>query len=171
MPRRPPRAAPADTSVHKHHGMFGKLKSVAENKTVQNVAKAAACQALPGGQYMVAAAEAANDKKSITSGVANSQSCIPGMGGMSGGRREGARGCRHRWRGGGAARVAVVGGMTAAQIAAAGSVRGMPNGEYDRSERAGARGNAGGDGADEVHVDGHGRSGRARRPPRPPASR
>ena len=73
-------AAPVDTSVHKKGGMFGKLKSVAHNKTVQNITKAAVCQALPGGQYMVGAAEAAKNKTSIASGVANSQSCIPGMG-------------------------------------------------------------------------------------------
>ena len=124
-------ATPADTSTHKKHGLFGKLKAVAENKTVQNVAKAAACQALPGGQYMVAAAEAAKDKKSIASGVANSQSCIPGIGGMSplGGKGLAGAGVA------GAAGAAVaagamggMGGMTAAQIAAAGGMRGMPNG-------------------------------------------
>ncbi len=121
----PAAAAPADTSEHKHHGMFGKLKSVAQNKTVQNVAKAAACQALPGGQYMVAAAEAAKDKKSITSGVTNSQSCIPGMGGMSG---VGGKGLAGAGVAGAAGAAGGLGGMTAAQIAAAGSVRGTPNG-------------------------------------------
>jgi hypothetical protein len=74
-------AAPVDTSVHKKGGMFGKLKSVAHNKTVQTITKAAVCQALPGGQYMIGAAEAAKNKTSISSGVANAQSCIPGMGG------------------------------------------------------------------------------------------
>jgi hypothetical protein len=105
--------------------MFGKLKSVAQNKTVQNVAKAAACQALPGGQYMVAAAEAAKDKKSITSGVANSQSCIPGMGGMS---PLGGTGVAGASLAGAAGSMGALGGMTAAQIAAAGSMRGMPSG-------------------------------------------
>src|SRR6185312_10846605 len=72
-------AAPADTSPHKKGGMFGKLKGVAHNKTVQNVTKAALCTAVPGGQYMVAAADAKKAGKSVASGVANSQSCIPGM--------------------------------------------------------------------------------------------
>lgn len=77
-------AAPADTAVHKK-GMFGKLKGVAHNKTVQNITKAAVCTAVPGGQYMIGAAEAAKNKTSVTSGVANAQSCIPGMPGAAGG--------------------------------------------------------------------------------------
>ena len=81
-------AAPVDTT-HKKRGMFGKLKSVAQNKTVQNITKAAVCQALPGGQYMIGAAEAAKAKTSIASGVANAQSCIPGMGGADSPRRGG----------------------------------------------------------------------------------
>jgi hypothetical protein len=71
--------APADTTPHKKGGMFGKLKSVAHNKTVQSVTKAALCTAVPGGQYMVAAADAKKAGKSVASGVANAQSCIPGM--------------------------------------------------------------------------------------------
>lgn len=80
--------AAADTAPKKK-GMFGKLKNVAHNKTLQNVTKAALCTAVPGGQYMVAAAEAKKSGQSVASGVANSQSCIPGMpgagmGGMGG---------------------------------------------------------------------------------------
>jgi hypothetical protein len=78
-------AAPVDTSVHKKGGMFGKLKGVAHNKTVQSVAKAAVCSAVPGGQYMVGAAEAAKSKTSIASGAANAQPCIPGMPGAGAG--------------------------------------------------------------------------------------
>jgi len=78
-------AAPVDTSVHKKHGMFGKLKGVAQNKTVQNITKAAVCTAVPGGQYMIGAAEAAKSKTSVASGVANAQSCIPGMPGAAAG--------------------------------------------------------------------------------------
>lgn len=74
-------SAAADTATHKKGGMFGKLKSVAHNKTVQNVTKAALCTAVPGGQYMVAAADAKKAGKSVASGVANAQSCIPGMSG------------------------------------------------------------------------------------------
>jgi hypothetical protein len=76
-------AAPVDTSVHKKHGMFGKLKSVAGNKTVQNIAKTAVCTAVPGGQYMMGAAEAAKAKTSVAAGVANA-SCMPGMPGVGG---------------------------------------------------------------------------------------
>jgi hypothetical protein len=74
-------AAPvaADTSKKKKGGMFGKLKSVAQNKMVQSVTKAALCTAVPGGQYVMAAADAKKAGKSVASGVANAQSCIPGM--------------------------------------------------------------------------------------------
>jgi hypothetical protein len=78
-------ATPVDTSVHKKRGMFGKLKGVAQNKTVQSVTKAALCSAVPGGQYMVGAAEAAKAKTSVASGAANAQSCIPGMPGAGAG--------------------------------------------------------------------------------------
>jgi hypothetical protein len=74
-------SAPADTATHKKGGMFGKLKSVAHNKTVQSVTKAALCTAVPGGQYVMAAADAKKAGKSVASGVANAQSCIPGMSG------------------------------------------------------------------------------------------
>src|SRR4051794_39321788 len=74
-----PAAEAVDTAPHKKGGMFGKLKNVAHNKTLQNVTKAALCTAVPGGQYMVAAAEAKKAKTSVSSAVANSQSCIPGM--------------------------------------------------------------------------------------------
>ena len=75
-------AAPVDTTKKKH-GMFGKLKSVAGNKTVQNIAKSAVCTAVPGGQYMMGAAEAAKAKTSVAAGVANA-SCMPGMPGAAG---------------------------------------------------------------------------------------
>ena len=77
-------ATPVDTSVHKKHGLFGKLKSVAQNKTVQKIAKSAVCTAVPGGQYVLGAAEAAKAKTSVAAGVANAQSCIPGMPGAAG---------------------------------------------------------------------------------------
>jgi hypothetical protein len=77
-------AAPVDTTVKKKRGMFGKLKSVAGNKTVQNIAKAAVCTAVPGGQYVMGAAEAKKAKTSVASGVANAQSCVPGMPGAAG---------------------------------------------------------------------------------------
>ncbi len=118
-------AAPVDTSVHKKGGMFGKLKSVAHNKTVQNITKAAVCQALPGGQYMMGAAEAAKNKTSISSGVANAQSCIPGMGGagLGGVGGMGGKGVLAN------AAVGAAGSLGAGAIAgkpAAGGAKGMP---------------------------------------------
>ena len=122
-------SAPADTAPKKH-GFFGKLKSVAQNKTVQSVAKAAACQALPGGQYMVAAAEAAKAKTSVASGVANAQSCIPGMGGASALSGKGLAGAGMA---GAASAVGATGAMgalsgVAAGKATAGALHGMPAG-------------------------------------------
>lgn len=113
--------ATVDTSVHKKGGMFGKLKGIAHNKTVQNITKAAVCQALPGGQYMVGAAEAAKNKTSIASGAANAQSCIPGMGGASPLAGKGLAGV------GAAGAMGAIGGMAGGQTAA-GAVTGMRNG-------------------------------------------
>ncbi|MEO6210587.1 MAG: hypothetical protein ABIQ10_10730 [Gemmatimonadaceae bacterium] len=113
--------ASVDTSVHKKGGMFGKLKGVAHNKTVQNITRAAVCQALPGGQYMVGAAEAAKNKTSIASGAVNAQSCIPGMGGGSPLAGKGLAGV------GAAGAMGAIGGIAGGQTAA-GAVTGMRNG-------------------------------------------
>ena len=115
-------AAPVDTT-HKKHGMFGKLKSVAQNKTVQAVTKAAVCQALPGGQYMIGAAEAAKAKTSIASGVANAQSCIPGMGGASPLGGLGGKGLPGVGTGGAAGVLGALGGAASAK-AMAGATKG-----------------------------------------------
>ncbi len=119
-------AAPVDTSVHKKGGgMFGKLKSIAHNKTVQSITKAAVCQALPGGQYMIGAAEAAKAKTSIAAGAANAQSCIPGMGGGSPLAGKGLAGV------GAAGAMGALGGAVGGQSVAAamgGMTRGMPGG-------------------------------------------
>jgi hypothetical protein len=140
-PTATPTATPADTTVHKKGGMFGKLKGVAHNKTVQSIAKTAVCSAVPGGQYMMGAAEAAKNKTSIASGAANAQSCIPGMpgagtglggvGGLGGGKAAlagaamGAAGSL----GTGAVPGGAGGAPTAAQIAALSAMtRGMPAG-------------------------------------------
>lgn len=114
-------AAPAaDTTPHKKGGgMFGKLKSVAQNKTVQSVTKAALCTAVPGGQYMVAAADAKKNGTSVASSMVNSQSCIPGMpgAGMAGmGGKAGLAGAAV-----GAASMGGMGGKTGLAGAAAGA--------------------------------------------------
>ncbi len=58
---------PADSSTpatppepqKKHHGLFGKVKDVANNKVVQGVAKTAACTMVPGGAGAAGAAAGA----------------------------------------------------------------------------------------------------------------
>jgi hypothetical protein len=117
--------AAADTAPKKK-GMFGKLKSVAHNKTVQNVTKAALCTAVPGGQYMVAAAEAKKSGQSVASGVANSQSCIPGMSGAGMGGMGG------------------MGGKTAIAGAAAQGIAGMQTAMAQANAASAATGGAGG---------------------------
>jgi hypothetical protein len=128
--------APADTAVHKKGGMFGKLKGVAHNKTVQNVTKAALCTAVPGGQYMVAAAEAKKEGKSVSSGVASSQGCIPGMpgAGMTGmggmGGKAGVAGAAMNAASMGAmgGKAGAAGAPDLAQIAAMSGGKGAPGG-------------------------------------------
>jgi len=126
---------PADTAPHKKGGMFGKLKSVAQNKTVQSVTKAALCTAVPGGQYMVAAADAKKNGTSVASSMVNSQSCIPGMpgAGMAGmggkaGLAGAAVGAAGMGMGGKSAVAGAAGAPNLAQIAAMNGMRGAPAG-------------------------------------------
>ncbi|HMA02212.1 MAG: hypothetical protein ACM34L_09960 [Gemmatimonas sp.] len=132
---------PSDTAPHKKGGgMFGKLKSVAQNKTVQSVTKAALCSAVPGGQYVVAAADAKKNKTSVASSMVNSQSCIPGMpgAGMAGmggkaGLAGAAVGAASMGGMGGRAGLAgaaagASGSPSLAQIAAMNGMRGAPAG-------------------------------------------
>jgi len=125
----------ADTTPHKKGGMFGKLKSVAQNKTVQSVTKAALCTAVPGGQYMVAAADAKKNGTSVASSMVNSQSCIPGMpgAGMAGmggkaGLAGAAVGAASMGMGGKSAVAGAAGAPNLAQIAAMNGMRGAPAG-------------------------------------------
>ena len=80
--------APADTTPvkKKSGGLFGKVKNVAKNKVVQQVAKTAACTMLPGGQIVASAIDAAGDKGAVgaAAGAATGTSCMPGMGGAAG---------------------------------------------------------------------------------------
>jgi hypothetical protein len=127
--------AAADTAPKKK-GMFGKLKNVAHNKTVQKVTKAALCTAVPGGQYMVAAAEAKKGGKSVASGVANPQSCIPGMpsagmagmGGMGGKAGLAGAAMNAASMGGAGGNAGVAGAPNLAQIAAMTGGKGVPGG-------------------------------------------
>ncbi len=83
----PADSAPADsTPVKKGGGLFGKVKGMAKNKVVQQVAKTAACTMLPGGQIVASAIDAAGDKGAVgaATGAATGTSCMPGMGGAGG---------------------------------------------------------------------------------------
>ncbi|MFL5494913.1 MAG: hypothetical protein ACJ8DC_11070 [Gemmatimonadales bacterium] len=80
--------APADTVHKKHGGLFGKVKGVAKNKVVQQVAKVAACTMIPGGQVVAGAIDAASTKGTAgaaqgVSGAATGSSCMPGVGGAA----------------------------------------------------------------------------------------
>ena len=83
-----PDSAAVDTTPvkKKSGGLFGKVKSVAKNKVVQQVAKTAACTMLPGGQFVASAIDAAGDKGAVgaAAGAATGTSCMPGMGGAAG---------------------------------------------------------------------------------------
>lgn len=83
-----------DTTKKKGGGLFGKVKSVAKNKVVQQVAKTAACTMLPGGQVVAGAIDAAANKDAVgaAAGAATGSTCMPGMGGagaMAGGAMAG----------------------------------------------------------------------------------
>jgi hypothetical protein len=72
----------------KKKGMFGKLKAIAGNKTVQTIAKVAACTMVPGGQFVAAGIDAASNPNAggiatAVAGGATGAAC--GMGGMGGG--------------------------------------------------------------------------------------
>jgi hypothetical protein len=67
-------------------GMFGKIKGLAKNKVVKTVAKAALCTAVPGGQVIAGALDAAETKNvagaaGAAAGLAGGGgNCMPGMG-------------------------------------------------------------------------------------------
>ncbi len=81
----------------KKKGVFGKLKSVAGNKTVQSVAKVAACTMVPGGQFVAAGIDAASSAAagSATGAVQGAAGAATGsacFGGAPGGGVAGAAG-------------------------------------------------------------------------------
>jgi hypothetical protein len=89
-------SAPADTAVpvkKKKGGLFGKVKGLAQNKTLQQVAKTAACNMVPGGQLVAGAIDAASAKKAAKNAAKDAatgaalgavggknSTCAPGMG-------------------------------------------------------------------------------------------
>ncbi len=76
----------ADTAKKKGGGMFGKVKGLAKNKIVRQVAKTAACTMVPGGQVIAGAIDAASSEGVAgaaqgAAGAATGSSCgLPGMG-------------------------------------------------------------------------------------------
>jgi hypothetical protein len=77
----------------KKKSLFGKIKSIAADKTVQSVAKMAACTMVPGGQYVAGAIDAASSAAdgnaagaaSGAAGAATGSNCFGGMGAAPGG--------------------------------------------------------------------------------------
>ncbi len=87
-----PAAAPA---AKKKKGMFGKVKGLAKNKIVKTVAKAALCTAVPGGQVIASAIDAAETKNvsgAAATAVTGGGSCMPGMAGTGAPTGAGAAG-------------------------------------------------------------------------------
>ena len=85
---------PDSTQKKQGGGLVGKVKGVAKNKVVQQVAKTAACTMLPGGQVVAGAIDAAANKDAVgaAAGAATGTTCMPGMGGagaMAGGAMPG----------------------------------------------------------------------------------
>lgn len=79
-------AAAVAPAAKKKKGLFGKVKGLAQNKVVKTVAKAALCTAVPGGQVIAGALDAAETKNVVgaAAGVATGgSSCMPGMAGMA----------------------------------------------------------------------------------------
>ncbi len=87
-------SVPDTAKKKKGGGLFGKVKGVAKNKVVQQIAKTAACTMLPGGQVVAGAIDAAANKDAVgaAAGAATGTTCMPGMGGagaMAGGAMAG----------------------------------------------------------------------------------
>lgn len=88
-------AAAAAPAEKKKKGMFGKVKGLAKNKIVKTVAKAALCTAVPGGQVIAGALDAAETKDvagAATTVATGGGSCMPGMAGMAPSGAPGAAG-------------------------------------------------------------------------------
>ena len=117
---------PDSTQKKKGGGLVGKVKSVAKNKVVQQVAKTAACTMLPGGQVVAGAIDAAANKDAVgaAAGAATGTTCMPGMGGagaMAGGAMAGGAMAGGAMPGGAMPGGAMPGGAGMSAAAAAGA--------------------------------------------------
>ena len=81
-------------AAQKKKGLFGKVKGLAKNKVVKTVAKTALCTAVPGGQVIAGALDAAETKNVAGAATAatGGSSCMPGMAGMAAPTGPGAAG-------------------------------------------------------------------------------
>lgn len=130
-------AAPDDQPApeKKKGGLFGKVKGIAKNKVVRQVAKTAACTMVPGGQVIAGAIDAASTKSAgeAAAGAARAatgSNCIPGMGAPALGG--GVAGAAAQAVAGQAGAGASLGGLTPGMPlggAGHGSVSGMPSPE------------------------------------------
>ncbi len=124
-------APPADTAEKRGGGVLGKVKGLAKNKIVRQVAKTAACTMVPGGQVIAGAIDAASSEGAGgaaqgVAGAATGSSCMPGMGmaPAAGSPSGGALGD--------------AGGMQAAQMAAMAGGRGGGNAQMAQMGSGGA---------------------------------
>ena len=91
-------ASPDSTApLPKKKGLFGKMKGLAKNKVVNQVAKVALCSAVPGGQVIAGALEAKEAKNAAGGATAalagGNGACMPGMNGLAqGGAASGVAG-------------------------------------------------------------------------------
>jgi OmpA family len=79
----------------KKKGLFGKVKGLAKNKIVKSVAKVALCTAVPGGQMIAGALDAAETKNvgaAAATAAGGGGNCMPGMPGAGAAAGAGAAG-------------------------------------------------------------------------------
>jgi OmpA family len=79
----------------KKKGLFGKVKGLAKNKIVKSVAKVALCTAVPGGQVIAGALDAAKTKNvgaAAATAAGGGGGCMPGMPGAAAAAGAGAAG-------------------------------------------------------------------------------
>ncbi len=128
--------APDSTTPKKKGGLFGKVKGLAGNKVVQQVAKTAACTMVPGGQAIAGAIDAASSKSAGEAVAGAAGAAIGGTGCMPGGM--GGPGVA------GAAAQAAAAEAAAAQAGAAAGygapMSGMPSGAMGLGEMEGMPG-------------------------------
>jgi hypothetical protein len=88
-------SAVVEPAPKKKKGLFGKMKGLAKNKVVKSVAKVALCTAVPGGQFVAGALDAAETKNvgaAAATAAGGGGSCMPGLPGAAAAAGAGAAG-------------------------------------------------------------------------------